>query len=254
MEYEKSILLNWIFYNNNLTYSIEAREEIIKFVDDYYEDVLLVCGYLYSKGQNSTKIFLAIDKGTLKDYIFGINKKIIDSSNGSLTNLFNKVNYYKELFLTENVNRFKKSFEEGISGSYLENLLINWFEMTNLFPKESTEYINFMDLIKIYGNEVIDALFINSMGSNRIYKYFLKTLTDRDFEKFANYVRITARNFEITYKEKYNVLRNKFILAFEDVVSKTHEDFNDKIYAEEERKYIDSYLNGETIEKEGKLR
>ncbi len=40
MEYEKSILLNWIFYNNNLTYSIEASDEIIKFVDEYYEDAL----------------------------------------------------------------------------------------------------------------------------------------------------------------------------------------------------------------------
>ena len=80
MEYEKSILLNWIFYNNNLTYSIEARDEIIKFVDEYYEDALLACSYLYSKKQNSTKIFLAVDKGTLKDYILEINKKIIDSS------------------------------------------------------------------------------------------------------------------------------------------------------------------------------
>lgn len=254
MEYEKRILLNWIFYNNNLTYSIEARDEIIKFVDEYYEDALLACSYLYSKKQNSTKIFLAVDKGTLKDYILGINKKIIDSSTGSLTNLLNKVNSYKELFFTENVNRFKRNFEEGITGSCLENLLVNWFEMINLFPKESMEYLNFMNLIKKYGNEVIDALFINSMGSNRVYKYFLKALTDGDFEKFANYVRVTARNFEITYKEKYYILRNKFILALEDVVCKTHEDFTDKIYAEEERKCKDDYLNGETPEKEGKLR
>ena len=122
---------------------------------------------------------------------------------------------------------------------YEKSILLNWIFYNNNLT---------------YGNEVIDALFINSMGSNRIYKYFLKTLTDRDFEKFASYVRITVRNFEITYKEKYHVLRNKFILAFEDVVSKIHEDFNDKIYAEEEREYIDNYLNGETQEKEGKLR
>ena len=107
-----------------------------------------------------------------------------------------------------------------------------------------------MNLIKKYGNEVIDALFINSMGSNRVYKYFLKALTDGDFEKFANYVRVTARNFEITYKEKYYILRNKFILALEDVVCKTHEDFTDKIYAEEERKYIDDYLFRKEMQKQ----
>lgn len=49
MEYGKNILLNWLFYNNNLTYGIKAKAEIIKFVDEYYEDMLLACSYLSFK-------------------------------------------------------------------------------------------------------------------------------------------------------------------------------------------------------------
>ena len=39
-------------------------------------------------------------------------------------------------------------------------------------------------------------------------------------------------------------------MALEDVVCKTHEDFTDKIYAEEERKYIDDYLFRKEMQKQ----
>lgn len=234
MEYGKNILLNWLFYNNNLTYGIKAKAEIIKFVYEYYEDMLLACSYLSFKKQNSTKIFLAVDNNKLKEYIFEINKKIIDNSHGSVTDLFSKINSYKEMFFSDNVNKFRKNIEENVEDSYLEVLLIKWFTMTNIYPKDSNEYFNFLELIQKYGNEVIDTLFINQMGSNRIYKYFINTLSDKNFEEFADYVHITTRNFEINHKEKYHILKNKFILALEDTISLTHEEFSD-LSIEEER-------------------
>lgn len=221
MEYDKRVLLDWILYNNKFTYSYDALEEIKRFVDKYYEDALLACGYLYSQKENSTKIFLAIEEGKLKEFIFGISKEIINSNNNSVTGLFEKINYYKEIFLTENVNRFRKEYEEGCEESYLENLLIDWFSMANICPFESLEYSNFLKMVKKYNNEIIDTLFISALGNNKIYNHFLKTLLKGDFEDFADYVRVTVRNFEITYKDKYPVLRNKFILTFEETVVKS---------------------------------
>ena len=62
MEYGKNILLNWLFYNNNLTYGIKAKAEIIKYFEALgYEDAMKLYGFRSKDDLQMFKLLLGVN-------------------------------------------------------------------------------------------------------------------------------------------------------------------------------------------------
>mgnify|MGYP000516629361 FL=1 len=107
MDYVNKIVINWILYNNEVTYNNEVRKSIIKYVLKNSKRALDVVSFLYCLGKDSTNIINASKKGKLNKY---------------MSNYFSSdedLELMRYLFLGDNANKYKDNI--AIDNSYLEN-------------------------------------------------------------------------------------------------------------------------------------
>ena len=229
MDYVNKIVINWILYNNEVTYNYEVRKSIIKYVLKNSKRALDVVSFLYCLGKDSTNIINASKKGKLNKY---------------MSNYFSSdedLELMRYLFLGDNANKYKDNI--AIDNSYLENLLIKFVNKMNLFKKDTLEYEMFLSLIKNRCEDVMDALFIMEFLNINIIagirSSFKRGSVDADLDKLMTIVR----NAKIELNSEYHAMKNVFILSLEEELSNTHADIENEFYGFEERAYIEEWLN-----------
>lgn len=62
-------------------------------------------------------------------------------------------------------------------------------------------------------------------------------------EKEVDKILVISRNLKLLYKDKYQALRNDFILSIESNIDKDHSDIENNFYSYEEEKTVNEWLN-----------
>lgn len=236
MDYINKIVINWILYNNKVTYNYEVRESIVEYVLKNSNKALDIVSFLYCLGKDSTNIIKASKKGKLNEYMFDLKEEMFNHFSSD-----KDLELMRYLFLTENANKYKDNV--AIDNSYLENLLIKFVNKMNLFKKDTLEYEMFLNLIKDRCEDVMDALFImeflniNIIASIR--SAFRRDSVVADLDKLMTIVR----NAKIELNSEYHAMKNVFILSLEEELSNTHADIENEFYDFEEHAYIEEWLN-----------
>ena len=236
MDYINKIVINWILYNNKVTYNYEVRESIVEYVLKNSKKALDIVSFLYCLGKDSTNIIKASKKGKLNEYMFDLKEEMFNHFSSD-----KDLELMRYLFLTENANKYKDNV--AIDNSYLENLLIKFVNKMNLFKKDTLEYEMFLNLIKDRCEDVMDALFIMEFLNINIIagirSSFKRGSVDADLDKLMTIVR----NVKIELNSEYHAMKNVFILSLEEELSNTHADIENEFYDFEEHAYIEEWLN-----------
>ena len=236
MDYINKIVINWILYNNQVTYNYEVRESIVEYVLKNSKRALDIVSFLYCLGKDSTNIINASKKGKLNEYMIDLKEEMFNHFSSD-----KDLELMRYLFLTENANKYKDNV--AIDNSYLENLLIKFVNKMNLFKKDTLEYEMFLSLIKNRCEDVMDALFIMEFLNINIIagirNSFKRSSVDADLDKLMTIVR----NAKIELNSEYHAMKNVFILSLEEELSNTHADIENEFYGFEERAYIEEWLN-----------
>lgn len=236
MDYINKIIINWILYNNQVTYNYEVRESIVEYVLKNSKRALDIVSFLYCLGKDSTNNIKASKKGKLNEYMIDLKEEMFNHFSSD-----KDLELMRYLFLTENANKYKDNV--AIDNSYLENLLIKFVNKMNLFKKDTLEYEMFLSLIKNRCEDVMDALFIMEFLNINIIagirSSFRRGSVDADLDKLMTIVR----NAKIELNSEYHAMKNVFILSLEEELSNTHADIENEFYGFEERAYIEKWLN-----------
>ncbi len=241
---KKEIVLNWILYSSNKTYNYTTYNYIKGYVDKYYMDMVVLCSYLYQKGDDSSRIIMAACRGDLKNFLESILKKALKNGNyDSSLEYVSVLRSYEEVFLSNNVNMYRKENKVN-KDSYLVSLLLKWLNGSGVYTKDSEAYHEFVSLIDSYPEDVLNALFIGSITNKNMLKKLVIAINNKKENEFVEKVRVLDRNAQITYKDKYKVLKNKFILALEENLNNTHEDYEEAFLQSEEDEYVRNWLCG----------
>ena len=72
MDYINKIVINWILYNNKVTYNYEVRESIVEYVLKNSKRALYIVSFLYCLGKDITNIIKSSKKGKLNEYMFDL--------------------------------------------------------------------------------------------------------------------------------------------------------------------------------------
>lgn len=242
--FKKQIVLNWILYSSNKTYNYTTYNYIKNYVDKYYMEMVITCSYLYQRGDDSSRIVMAACSNKLREFTESINRKALNNGNyESSKEYYNDFKKYEEVFITDNVNKYVTN-NETKKDSYLVSFLLKWLNGSNIYEKDSDIYSEFVKLIMNYPEEVLNALFIGSITSKKMMKKIVMAIKDKKQDEFVEKVKVLDRNARITYKEKYVILKNKFILALEDAVKKTYDDYEEIFFQSEEDECVRNWLNG----------
>lgn len=241
MDLTEKIILDWILYNNKMTYTFKTRCKIKKFVNDHQDIALEIVAYLYALKRDSSIIINAahghnfleemdILHSKIKKYCIG--NKVIGQS------VTEKLEEIKEKFLTDNVNKYN---HEDLSKqeSYLENKLIEAFSNANIYEDQSREYNEVIDLIKKRPDDVFEALFIINLQRKNLEAILEGAIKRNNLDKDLNRYLVVARESKIIYGEKYDMLKNEFAISFTSKLKK--EVIDTKNY--EEEKQIKEWLN-----------
>lgn len=246
MGYIEEIVLNWILYNSEEVYTYKAKCKITRFVKEKLDDALKITSYLYSLGYNS-KVIINYARGNR----FVDNMNYLKNKADNFSTRYG--NLLEEKFLSENVNKNKHE-NEHVKHSYLENLLLKLLANSNTYSKDSNEYQILSNLICKRPDDVFEAIFICNWQEKNIKEIIDEAIKKNCLEKEVDKILVISRNLKLLYKDKYQALRNDFILSIESNIDKDHSDIENNFYSYEEEKTVNEWLNSkENISKTGHL-